>query len=91
MATQAQIEYEQKQLVWAQMLPTWQPVAAIALRADLPVRTALKHLVDFYNSGQVKMSYSRIDGHNKVHMFKKIEVQKILGVYTPIESMVEEV
>lgn len=84
-------ELEAKQKVWDEMLDTWQPVAAIAVRAHVPVRTALKFLVEFYNQGRVKMAYSRIDGHNKVHMFKKIETQRILGVVTVIESAVEEV
>jgi len=75
-----------KQQVWDELLVTWQPVAAIAHRAHVPVRTALKYLVEFYNDGRVKMSYSRIDGHNKVHMFKKIETQKIMGVVMPVET-----
>ena len=83
-------ELEAKQKVWDELLGTWQPVAAIATRAHVPVRTALKYLVEFYNQGRVKMSFSRIDGHNKVHMFKKIETQKILGVVTVIESDVVE-
>lgn len=77
---------EAKQKVFDELLITWQPVAAIAHRANVPVRTALKYLVEFYNDGRVKMSYSRIDGHNKVHMFKKIETQKIMGVVMPIET-----
>lgn len=86
--TEAEIEARER--VWNELLDTWQPVAAIAVRAHVPVRAALKYLVEFYNHGRVKMSYSRIDGHNKVHMFKKIETQKILGVVTVIESEVVE-
>lgn len=82
---------EAKQAVMDELLNTWQPVAAIAMRAHVPVRTALKYLTELYNEGKVKMSYSRIDGHNKVHMFKKVEQQKIMGVYMTVESGVEEI
>lgn len=69
-----------------ELLLTWQPVAAIATRANIPIRTALKILVALYNNGEVKMSYSRIDGHNKVHMFKKIEFHKFGRVVVPIDT-----
>lgn len=82
---------EAEKRVREELLTTWQPVAAIAVRARMPVRTALKVLVKLYNDGEVKMSYSRIDGHNKVHMFKKLEFTKIMGVMMPVDSQVEEV
>lgn len=75
----------------SEILNTWLPVAAIAEKSGVPVRTTLGILIKLYNQGRVKMSYSRIDGHNKVHMFKKIETQRILGVVTVLESEVEEV
>lgn len=74
----------------SEILNTWLPVAAIAEKSGVPVRTTLGILIKLYNQGRVKMSYSRIDGHNKVHMFKKIETQRILGVVTVIESDVVE-
>lgn len=69
-----------------ELLNTWQPIAVIAERSGVSVRVALRIMVNLYNTGRVKMSYSRIDGHNKVHMFKKIETQKIMGVVMPIET-----
>lgn len=69
-----------------ELLNTWQPIAVIAERSGVSVRVALRVMVNLYNLGRVKMSYSRIDGHNKVHMFKKIETQTIVGVVMPVET-----
>ena len=62
-----------EQKIEAELLPTWQPLAAIAYHADLPIRTCEAILVDMYNKGLVKCSRVRIDGHNKVHLFKKVK------------------
>lgn len=77
---------ENKQKVLDELIPTWQPLAAIAFRSGLPVRTCEKILVELYNEGRVKMARVRIDGHNKVHLFKKIEYQKILGVMMVVDT-----
>lgn len=73
-------------LVRNELLPTWQPLAAIAYRTNLPIRTCESILVKMYNAGEVKCSRVRIDGHNKVHLFKKIEYQKIMGVMLPLDT-----
>lgn len=79
-------------MVEAQLLHTWQPVAAIAARCDLPVKTVLVELLKMEDKGQVKKARVRIDGHNKVHMFKKLERRVVLGIVMPVEEMeVEEV
>lgn len=82
---------EQEQKVWDELIPTWQPLSAIAYRTKLPVRTCEKILIDFYNNGTVKCSRVRIDGHNKVFLFKRIQYQKILGVVVPINNENDEI
>lgn len=73
-------------LVKNELIPTWQPLAAIAFRTGLPIRTCEAILVKMYNAGEVKCSRVRIDGHNKVHLFKKIQYQKIMGVMMPLDT-----
>lgn len=72
--------------VYQQLLPTWQPVAAIAMRCEVPVKTALASLLSMETRGIVKKVRARLDGHNRVHCFKKLEYVQILGVYTVVEK-----
>jgi len=74
-----------------ELLPTWQPVAALAMRCNIPIKTALSALLSMEQRGIVKKAKTRIDGHNKVHLFKKLEYIKVLGVQTPIETCEAEV
>jgi hypothetical protein len=74
-----------EQLIERELIPTWQPLAAIAYRTGLPVRTCESILVKMYNEGKVKCSRVRIDGHNLVHLFKRFEMQVILGVRLPMD------
>ncbi len=76
--------------VHSELLPTWQPVAAIAYRAEVSVKVALKALLDMESRGIVKKARTRIDGHNKVHLFKKLDYVKVLGVQMPQTAEVEE-
>lgn len=73
-----------------ELIYTWQPLAAIAYRADLPIRTCETILVDMYNRGLVKCSRVRIDGHNKVHLFKKVQMMKVMGIHTVIDTSHQE-
>ncbi len=68
------------------LLPTWQPLSAIAIRAGVSVKIAMPILVKMYNDGEVKCANPRIDGVNRVYCFKKIEYVKVLGVHMPIEE-----
>jgi hypothetical protein len=79
-----------EQVIFNELLTTWQPVAAIAVRSNVPVKTSLKILLGMEARGIVKKVRVRIDGHNKVHCFKKIEYLKVLGVVTTIEKSDEE-
>lgn len=76
--------------VHSELLPTWQPVAAIAYRAEVSVKAALKALLDMEARGIVKKARTRIDGHNKVHLFKKLDYVKVLGVQMPQTTELEE-
>lgn len=73
-------------LVKNQLLNTWQPVAAIAERCGISSVTCLAILLKMYNSGYVRCARARIDGHNKVHCFKKIEYKNVMGVRMVIED-----
>lgn len=77
---------EHNNIIWNELLPTWQPLAAISHRAGLPIRTCEKILVQMYNDGKVKCSRVRIDGHNKVHMFKKIEYMTVLSMKMVVDT-----
>ncbi len=79
-----------EQAIFNELLATWQPVAAIAIRSNVPVKTSLNILLSMEARGIVKKVRVRIDGHNKVHCFKKIEYLKVLGVTTTIEKSDEE-
>lgn len=72
--------------VHEQLLPTWQPVAAIAMRCDIPVKTALAILLKLEARGIVRKARTRIDGHNKVHLFKKLDYIRIFGMQVPVEG-----
>jgi hypothetical protein len=77
-------------LVENELLLTWQPVAAIAYRADVPTKTALKVLVQLAERGKVRMAKARIDGHNVVHLFKKIEYTRMMSQVVPIDTSSQE-
>lgn len=73
-----------------ELLTTWQPVAAIAERCSMPVKTALSALLDMEGRGIVKKVRVRIDGHNRVHCFKKLEYVKVIGMLVETAAEVEE-
>lgn len=73
----------------AELLNTWQPVAALAIRCNLPTKTALSALLRMEGRGIVKKARVRIDGHNCVHLFKKLDYVQVFGVNMPVESMEE--
>lgn len=83
-------DIEDRQRVKDELILTWQPVAAIAYRARISVRRCLSILVELYNDGEVKCSKARIDGHNLVWLFKKIEYVKVMGVNIPIDTRNQE-
>lgn len=72
--------------ILAQLLPTWQPVAALAYRCDIPIKTCLTELLKMTDKGIVKKTRVRLDGHNKVHLFKKIEYVQVMSMRLPIET-----
>lgn len=72
-----------------ELLNTWQPVAALAIRCKMPIKTALSALLHMERRGIVKKARVRIDGHNCVHLFKKLDYVQALGVKMPVESMEE--
>lgn len=78
-----------EQVIFSELLPTWQPVAAIAFRCNIPIKTALAILIGMESRGIVKKVRVRIDGHNKVHCFKKLEYVKFLGMTTVIDKSEE--
>lgn len=77
-------------LVENELLLTWQPVAAIAYRADVPTKTALKVLKQLADKGMVKVTKARLDGHNEVHLFKKIEYTRMMSQIVPIDTSSQE-
>jgi hypothetical protein len=81
---------EDRKRVKAELILTWQPVAAIAFRANITVRRCLNILVELYNDGEVKCSKARIDGHNLVWLFKKIEYVKVMGMNVPVDTRSQE-
>lgn len=81
---------EIEMMLHTELLTTWQPVAALAVRCSMPVKTALSALLNMEGRGIVKKVRVRIDGHNKVHCFKKLEYVRVLGVQMPMEVSVEE-
>jgi len=85
------MEKSNEQKVEEQLLNTWQPVAAIAVRAGMHFHTALPILIDMYNAGKVIGARARIDAHNKVWCFKRSKYQKILGVVTIIDNSEDEI
>ena len=78
------------EIVERELLMTWQPVAAIAYRADVPTKTALKVLLQLADSGRVKVTRARLDGHNVVHLFKKIEYTRMMSQIVPIDTSSQE-
>jgi hypothetical protein len=78
-------------LIRKELLMTWQPVAAIATRAGIPTKTALKGCLKLWEMGEVKKAYSSIDGHNKVHHFKFIEYTTIFNVRVPVDTSGDEI
>jgi hypothetical protein len=78
-------------LIRKHLIKTWQPVSAIAYHAEIPVKTALKGLLILEENGEAKKSRVRIDGHNEVHLFKKLEYTKVFGVVVPIDTNGQEV
>lgn len=72
-----------------ELLSTWQPVAALAVRCKIPTKTALTALLQMEGRGIVKKARVRIDGHNLVHLFKKPSYVNVLGIMMPVASMEE--
>lgn len=72
------------------LIMTWQPVAAIAYHADIPIKTALTGLLKLEQMGEVKKSLVRIDGHNQVHLFKKLDYTKLFNVRVPVDTSGDE-
>ena len=72
--------------VSSKLLPTYQSLAAIALHAEVSNKECEKILVEMYNNGLIKGRQCRMDGHNLVHVFKKIEKVTIFGQQFPIND-----
>jgi hypothetical protein len=68
-----------------QLIDTWQPVAAIAYRANLSCRRTLEILLRMTEMGLVKKTRVRLDGHNKVHLFKRITYTQVFSQRMPID------
>jgi hypothetical protein len=79
-----------EQKVTAQLIDTWQPVAAIAYRANLTLRRTLEILLTMHDAGLVKMNRVRLDGHNRVHIFKKIKYAQVFCQRIPIDNSHDE-
>jgi 3-Deoxy-D-manno-octulosonic-acid transferase (kdotransferase) len=80
----AQIEAVQKQL-----LPTWQPVAAIAMRAELHPTQVHYILRDNAKNWDLQCVRSAIDQHNLVHSYRmrpKVRLQQFLGVTVVVDN-----
>ena len=71
------------------LLPTWLPVAAIATMAGIPTKTALAILQRRVHDWRLDCVRVRIDGHNSVFCFRKMNEQgmQILGVWLPIKPV----
>ena len=87
---QVDIRSANEKKVAAELIDTWQPVAAIAYRCDLPVKAVLVILVEMYNQGLVKCSRVRIDGHNKVFLFKRVQHMKVMGMHMVVDNADED-
>lgn len=74
------------QKVKSALIPTWQSLAAIAYLTGLPVRTVEKICIELWNKGEIKATRARLDGHNKVHLFKSVEYITVFGQRMPVEK-----
>lgn len=78
---------EAKQKIISELLPVWQPLAAIALRCNMSYNTASRILNKMHESGIVQKSNFRMGYKcNKADCYKKVEQVKILGVFMPLEQ-----
>lgn len=73
------------------LMDTWLPVAALALMAKIPTKTALAILQRNEREWQLDCVRVRIDGHNPVHCYRKrsLKLQQVLGVWMPVAEVVE--
>jgi len=78
-------------IIKEELLDTYQPVAAIAIRCSMPTKTALTILRRMHEKGTVAMSKCRPDGHNEVHFFKNQKYINVMGIKMPCSEEVEEV
>lgn len=83
-------EKSARMVIAEEMLFTWQPVAAIAERCGIPTKAVLEILKKMHADGCVVMARFRIDGHNMVHCFKKVDYVQVMGMRIAIEKEVEE-
>ena len=72
------------------MLETWQPVAAIAARASIPVCSALSILNNKVDAWGLQRVRVRIDGKNPVHCFRvRAKSICVLGVWMVPHEVVD--
>ena len=76
----------------ALLLGTWQPVAALACHAGMPVKTALAILQRRMHDWRLDCLRVRIDGHNAVFVFRTAnqDRQMVMGVWMPIKPVEEK-
>jgi len=79
-----------EQRLCRELLYTWQPVAALAIRCKMPVRAALSILLEMERKGQVQKVRTRIDGHNRVHLFRVCRTFIVMGVQIAAIDVSEE-
>lgn len=74
------------------LLNTWMPVAALAVNAGMPIKAALAILQRRQHEWRLDCVRVRIDGHNPVHCFRRMNEARVLvlGVWMPVDP-VEEV
>ena len=78
-------EQENELKVRKELIDTWQTLRTFSIRTGLAIRTCERILVTMYNNGEVQIKRRRLDGHNKIHIFRPIITRTILGVHMPID------
>ena len=77
---------EAKKILMLEMLSTWQPLAALAIRCGLTNESAFRLLELLEKDGKIISSSFRLNGKSKSRAYKIIEYFKIMNVMIPLQN-----
>lgn len=69
-----------------ELLDTWQPLAAIALRSKITERLAMSIFYELEEKGKIEIKKGSIDRHNKVVFARNKNFVRVLGLRMQLKN-----